>query len=195
MSSADRGSPGLTSGVILLEQAIGYTLGTLRYATGHALSRPSPCADWDLRALLAHMVDSFTALEEAAETGDVSLSGAPRPPGDVQSEPVAELKSRAIAVLGAWGACDDLVTISDLTLPAEVVASTGAVEVAVHGWDVAQSCGRPQPIPASLGRALLAVVPLLVSAGDRPARFAAPYRAAVFASPGDRLVAYLGRQP
>lgn len=195
MSSAERASPGLTSGVILLEQAIGYTLGTLRYATDHVLSRPSPCADWDLRALLAHMVDSFTALEEAAETGDVSLCGAPRLPGDVQNEPVAELRSRAIAVLGAWGEYDDLFTISGLTLPAEVVASTGAVEVAVHGWDVAQSCGRPEPIPASLGRALLAVVPLLVSAGDRPARFAAPYRAAVFAGPGDRLVAYLGRRP
>ncbi|MDX6317016.1 MAG: hypothetical protein QOD35_416, partial [Nocardioidaceae bacterium] len=32
MSSAERASPGLTSGVDLLEQAIGYTLGTLRYA-------------------------------------------------------------------------------------------------------------------------------------------------------------------
>jgi Mycothiol maleylpyruvate isomerase N-terminal domain len=69
--------PGLTSGVDLLEQAVGYTLGTLRYATDHTLSRPSPCGDWDLRVLLAHMVDSFTALEEAALTGDVSLSGAP----------------------------------------------------------------------------------------------------------------------
>jgi uncharacterized protein (TIGR03086 family) len=195
MSCAERAVPGLTSGVDLLEQAVGYTLGTLRYATDHTLSRPSPCGDWDLRVLLAHMVDSFTALEEAALTGDVSLPGAPMTPGDVRNEPVAEVRSRALALLGAWGECDDLVTISGLTLPAEVVASTGAVEVAVHGWDVAQSCGHPQPIPASLGRALLAVVPLLVSATDRPARFAAPYRAAAFASPGDRLVAYLGRRP
>jgi uncharacterized protein (TIGR03086 family) len=195
MSSAERASPGLTSGVDLLEQAIGYTLGTLRYATDRALSRPSPCGEWDLRVLLAHMVDSFTALQEAAETGDVSLSAAPRPPRDVPYGPVAELRSRAVAVLGAWGECDGLVTISGLTVPAEVVASTGAVEVAVHGWDVAQACGHPQPIPASLARALLAVVPLLVSAADRPARFAAPYRPSAFASPGDRLVAYLGRRP
>jgi uncharacterized protein (TIGR03086 family) len=181
--------------VDLLEQAIGYTLGTLRYATDRDLSRPSPCGDWDLRALLAHLVDSVTALEEAAETGDVSLSAAPSPPRDVPDEPVAELRSRALALLGAWGECDDLVTISGLTVPAEVVASAGAVEVAVHGWDVAQACGHPQPIPASLGRALLAVVPLLVCAADRPERFAAPYRASVFTSPGDRLVAYLGRRP
>ena len=187
--------PGPTSGVDLLEQAIGYTIGTLRYASDRALSRPSPCGDWDLRVLLAHMVDSFTALEEAAQTGDVSLSAAPAPPCDVPYEPVAELRCRALAVLGAWGGCDDLVTISGLTVPAEVVASTGAVEVTVHGWDVAQACGHPQPIPAPLARALLDVVPLLVSAADRPARFAAPYRVSVFAGPGDRLVAYLGRRP
>ena len=59
------------------------------------------------------------------------LSGTPKPPGDVPpgdvpNEPVAELRSRALAVLGAWGECAELVTISGLTLSAEVVASTGA---------------------------------------------------------------------
>jgi hypothetical protein len=73
--------------VDLLEQAIGYTLGTLRHATDRALSRPSPCGDWDLRALLAHLVDSFTALEEAAETGDVSLSAAPGRPATGRTSP------------------------------------------------------------------------------------------------------------
>jgi uncharacterized protein (TIGR03086 family) len=195
MSSAERAYAGLPSGVDLLAQAIGYTLGTLPYVTDHTLSRPSPCGDWDLRVLLSHMTDSFTALEEAAQTGDVSLTAAAAAPWDVPYEPVAGLRHRALAVLDAWSEGDQLVTISGLTVPAEVVASTGAVEVAVHGWDVAQACGRPQPIPASLGRALLAIVPLLVSAADRPARFAAPYRASALASPGDRLVAYLGRRP
>jgi uncharacterized protein (TIGR03086 family) len=195
MSPAERASSAPTSGVGLLEQAIGYTLDTLRHATVSALSRPSPCRDWDLLGLLMHMVDSFAALEEAADTGRVRLAPAPSPVGDVLFDPVAELRGRGATVLDAWSHCDDVVTISGMPVPADVVANMGAVEVAVHGWDVAKSCGHPLAIPPSLGRALLGIIPLLVTTADRPSRFAAPYRTSAFASPGDRLVAYLGRRP
>jgi hypothetical protein len=87
MSSAERAYAGLPSGVDLLAQAIGYTLGTLPYVTDHTLSRPSPCGDWDLRVLLSHMTDSFTALEEAAQTGDVSLTAAAAGHGMCRTSP------------------------------------------------------------------------------------------------------------
>jgi uncharacterized protein (TIGR03086 family) len=195
MSGAEHAPASLPSGVDLLEQAIGYLLGTLRHATVHTLPRPSPCWGWDVRVLLTHLLDSFTALEEAALTGCVSSAAGPPPAEDVLCEPVMAVRNRAVAVLDAWAACDDVVTIAGVPLPAGVVASTGAVEIAVHGWDVAQSCGHPETIPPSLGRGLLGLAPALISTADRPARFAPPNRTSVFASPGDRLVAYLGRRP
>jgi hypothetical protein len=73
--------------------------------------------------------------------------------------------------------------------------SVGAVEVAVHGWDVAQSCGHPRPIPSPLSKALLTVAPTLVTQFDRPVRFAAARYASPDANPSDRLLAYLGRRP
>src|SRR5690349_23901912 len=51
----------------LLERAIGYTLGSLLLVTPAAMTRPTPCADWDLGALLRHMDDSLAALHERSE--------------------------------------------------------------------------------------------------------------------------------
>jgi uncharacterized protein (TIGR03086 family) len=77
----------------------------------------------------------------------------------------------------------------------DVVAVAGALEMAVHGWDIAQACGRDLSIPAGLAERLLASCPLLVGAGDRHSRFAPAVPVPRSAGPGDRLVALLGRQP
>jgi uncharacterized protein (TIGR03086 family) len=188
-----RAPAALTQGVDLLEQAITYMLGSLDHARSGALSRPSPCRSWDLRSLLNHMVDSFTALQEAAG-GHVDLdAGATR---ELRvAEPVAAVRCRAQALLGAWAHREGHVRIAEATLPLSIVVSVGAVEVAVHGWDVAQSCGYPRPIPSPLSESLLTVAPTLVTQFDRPVRFAAARYASPDASPSDRLVAYLGRRP
>jgi uncharacterized protein (TIGR03086 family) len=183
----------LTQGVDLLEQAITYMLGSLDHARSSMLSRPSPCRSWDLWSLLNHMVDSFTALQEAAG-GHVDLDAGAAAELQV-AEPVAAVRCRAQALRGAWAHRMSHVRIAEATLPLSVVVSVGAVEVAVHGWDVAQSCGHPRPIPSPLSEALLTVAPTLVTQFDRPVRFSAARYASPDASPSDQLVAYLGRKP
>jgi hypothetical protein len=80
-------------------------------------------------------------------------------------------------------------------LTTSIVASIGAVEVAVHGWDVAQACGRHRPIPYALADEMLQLSPLFVADADRPARFAAPIEVPPMAGPSERLIAFFGRQP
>jgi hypothetical protein len=75
------------------------------------------------------------------------------------------------------------------------VTSTGALEVAIHGWDVARSCGHRRPIPRSLAEEMLELSPLFITDADRPVRFAAPVDVPPLAGPADRLVAFLGRHP
>ena len=93
--------------------------------------------------------------------------------------------------------------VGGLPIPAGLVACTGAVEIAVHGWDVSAArgragcggagCGGVRPIPAVLATRMLRLGPLLVT--GREGLFAVPVDVPAQASPGDRLVGYLGRRP
>jgi uncharacterized protein (TIGR03086 family) len=96
----------------------------------------------------------------------------------------------------AWASAGyDVVSVGGLPAPAELVAGAGAVEIAVHGWDVCRACGLDRPIPDELAAEMLGLVPFIVADADRPGRFAQPVPVAADASPGDRLVAFLGRRP
>jgi len=178
--------------VALLERAITYLLGNLLLITPEALAAATPCAGWDLRALLAHLDDSLGALTEAVEAGAVGLAAGPRATGDP-----ATVRAAATHLLGALAATRHRteVSVGDRPLSTAIVASTGAVEITVHGWDVAQACGADRPIPKALAAELLDLCALLVSDIDRPARFAAAVAVSPHADPGDRLLAFLGRKP
>lgn len=203
----------LSGGVALLERAISYTLGQLDGITTAALTRPTPCTEWNLAALLVHMTDSLTALQEAMDLREVapgdpgaagrrhSLPGHGRPgnrpeTNDPAAYLVTALRGRACHLLGSLAvARDHLVTVGGYPVPASIVTSAGAVDVAVHGWDVGCACGAPVPIPAELAQEMLRITPLLVSEADRPELFAHPVAVPGQASASDRLVGYLGRNP
>jgi uncharacterized protein (TIGR03086 family) len=188
----------LSDGVGLLERALGYALAGLDAVTPDALPRATPCRRWDLRALLGHLDDSLAALCEAVDDHSVNLEVAPRIAAGDGLDAVARCRDGARRVLGAWAGAGDrdrLVTVGGCPMRATMVACVGAVEVAVHGWDVEQACGRPRPIPPALATELLAIAPAFVTESERPSRFAAPAPVHPSAPAGDRLVAFLGRDP
>jgi uncharacterized protein (TIGR03086 family) len=196
MSGAAAEAPA-SVGAALLERAIGYALGAVAAVTPELLARPTPCGDWDLRMLLHHVNDSLDALHEAVDGGWVGLDPA-ADDGRSVPDPVQAFRDRAARLRGAWtGAVrDDLVVVvAGLPLTAGIVAGTGAIEIAVHGWDVAQACGQRRPIPHDLAADLLAICPLVVPATARAPQFAARVAVPPSAGPSDRLVALLGRAP
>ncbi len=186
-------TPEAVGGIALLERAITYTLGGLRQVTPESLVRPTPCAGWNLRDLLAHLDDSLLALCEAGESGRIPVRAAGRP---VAPDPVGTVRDRARRLLEVWAAADrPAVSICGRSLTAAILTGTGALEVVVHGWDITRTCGAPRAIPGTLAEELLDLAPLLVTDGDRPGRFGAPVELADRTAPGDRLVALLGRHP
>jgi uncharacterized protein (TIGR03086 family) len=192
----ERAKAALIGAIALLERAINYTLGSLHVVTPRALSQPTPCQDWDLLTLLGHMNDSLMALHEATDSGTVDLDASSND-GDPSVDPVATLRRRACRLLGGWANAhsQDTISIAGCSLTTSIVTSIGAVEIAVHGWDVAEACGRHRPIPYALADEMLQLSPLFVTDADRPARFAAPIDVPPLAGPGDRLIAFLGRHP
>lgn len=200
MSTRPASAPSPWSGVELLDRAIAYARGSLALVTDDLMSAPTPCAGWDLRALLTHMDDSLVSLHEAGSVRRVRVDVPPAAPDDL----VESLRTRACQLLAEWTADwatgavggesrDVLVDGRPVTSP--VLTSAGALEVVVHGWDVAVSCGVPRPIPDDLAAALLRLATVLVTDADRPARFGPELTAPPGASSGQRLLAFLGRDP
>jgi uncharacterized protein (TIGR03086 family) len=184
----------LLGGVGLLERAVEYLLDTLKPVTPASLSNSTPCSDWDLRALLRHLDDSLTALAEAADAGVVGVH--PASAESTRTELIGTVSDRARAMVRSWTRTErSLVAVNGWQLTSTIVVSTGALEVAVHGWDIARACGRHQPIPAQLAEDLLALSMVLVTERDRPVRFGPPVVVPPTASPSEQLVAFLGRRP
>ena len=86
--------------------------------------------------------------------------------------------------------------IGDRELTTSLVVMAGAVEIAVHGWDIWMACGgrRAHPLPG-LASDLLPIAALLTPRGARAGLFADPVHVSERAEPGDLLVAFLGRHP
>ncbi|HEY7880585.1 MAG TPA: maleylpyruvate isomerase family mycothiol-dependent enzyme [Streptosporangiaceae bacterium] len=216
----------LSGAIELLAGAISYLLGVCAPIGPGEMTLPTPCPDWDLARLLGHLCESMTDLETALRTGQLDLEG---PPGRAGDDPVEALRDRAAQLLCAgycYGGPERFVAVGGLPMPAGLVACTGAVEIAVHGWDVSaararagrDSAGRDStsrdragrdragrdragrgadvrgtPIPAGLAARMLRLSPLLVA--GREGLFAVPVEVPAQASPGDRLIGYLGRNP
>ena len=189
----------------LLAGAISYMLGVCAPIGPGEMTLPTPCADWDLAMLLGHLCQSMADLETALRTGRLDLDG----PASAGGDPVEALRDLAAQLLCAgycYGGPERFVAMGGLPMPAGLLACTGAVEIAVHGWDVSAARARAggdsagceggvpgTPIPAGLAARLLRLSPLLVAA--REGLFAPPVEVPAQASPGDRLIGYLGRNP
>jgi len=185
---------GRADGTGLLERAIGYALGTIGNVTPELLASPTPCRDWNLGMLLAHVNDGLAALGDGIRSGHIGLA----PEEDDAADPAQTFRDRAARLLAAWsrpGGRWSVIAIGGMPLAASTVASTGAVEIAVHGWDIGQACGQPRPVPDDLASALLEVCPLLVRRSARYLLFDEPVEVPPLACPSDRLVAFLGRDP
>ena len=177
----------------LLERALGWTRGVLVDVRDDLAAAPTPCADWTLRDLLGHMVDSLSALAEAATgtlgptTVTVGRSAGP----EALARSLCDL---GCAVLGGWvHAGGRPVALAAGPLPRSVLTEVGALEVAVHGWDVARSCGSTAVLPSTLAAGLLPVAVRRVGPGDRPGSFG-PVVTPSGSDPVSVLLAHVGRR-
>ncbi|MBJ7357196.1 TIGR03086 family metal-binding protein [Nocardioides sp.] len=172
----------------LLERSLGYTRVALAGIGQDDLDAPTPCSGWTLSRLLEHMEDALDAFTEAA-SGQVEVT-----PASPRADRVDSLREKACTLLGVWTeARTGSVAVGDRQLDAPLLVEMAALEIAVHGWDVAQATGRRTPIPDDLARGLQLVAARVVRPADRGSRFGPARRPAAPASPTDALMAFLGR--
>jgi len=182
----------------LLAGATAYAISCVSYVTPGVLSWPTPCAGWDVAMLLQHVNDSLTALHEGTATGYIGPGPADPAAGDPAAGLVATFRDRACQLLAAaaTSACQDrTITIAGRHLEVTTLVAVAAIEVAVHGWDVAWACHCRRPIPPALATGLLKITPIVVTSATRNVLFAAPVATSPPTSASDRLLALLGRNP
>ena len=178
----------------LLDRAISYATGVAGAVAPELLPRPTPCREWELEMLLRHVNESLTVLLEGLDVGRIGLAPT------AEDEPAADLarvfRERVRRLRGAWsgaGGRRSVVYIAGCPLAVSSMEGAGALEIAVHGWDISQACGHRRPIPRALAAELLVVAALLVPETGRHPLFAAPAAVPPGAGPSDRLAAFLGR--
>lgn len=164
---------------------------------------PTPCGDWTLRRLLAHMTAQHLGFAAAAEGTSADPAVWREHPLDDPGRAYAESVERVLGAFAADGVLDRAFVLPEIhpraTFAAPRAIGFHFVDYVVHGWDVAAALGIPAEYDDDLvaGAAEVAVreVPLGPSRERPGAGFRAPFELTGHASAEDRLLAFLGRDP
>jgi uncharacterized protein (TIGR03086 family) len=168
--------------------------------TPDGLRAPTPCAEWDVRALLNHATGVVAGFGAAASR-TAPAAKAETEPDFVGTDPSAQFEQAAAATLAAWGQPGALdgtcVLTGGFELPAQVAARINFLDTLVHGWDLARALNVDPTLDPALATAALEVAKQIVTDDRRgPGKGFGPALAApAGASPTDALVAFLGRRP
>jgi uncharacterized protein (TIGR03086 family) len=171
------------------------------------LALPTPCADWNLADLLAHMTVQHRGFAAAARGhgADEAVWHTDTVAAAVAADPAGVYAEAAAEVLDAFAGPDVLDASFALPELGPGAAFPGAmaigfhhVDYVVHGWDVARTLGRSYQLPDDV---VAAAVPLAFVVPDGEFRTAdgAVFGPAVQptgqSSDLDRILAHLGRAP
>ena len=105
------------------------------------LDRPTPCAEYDVRGLLAHVVDGMHRFAELGESGSEQT---PQPDPDPEggwTAAYAEARTRLAAAWADDGRLAVPMTVPWGTMPGGVVLCGTVMEQVTHTWDLARALG------------------------------------------------------
>jgi uncharacterized protein (TIGR03086 family) len=171
----------------VLEQAVATTRGVLAKVTADQYDLATPCASWDVRALVNHVVGG-THFYVAAMTGAAWSPDTDYTAGDVVGAYDA----------GAPGAMDQMVELPFATLPGAVFVGIASTDQFTHAWDLARATGQDTDLAPDFARQLLDnarnTLPDEVRGAEGVALFGARQDAGADGSNADELAAFLGRR-
>jgi uncharacterized protein (TIGR03086 family) len=158
---------------------------------------PTPDAEWDVRALLNHVVAGNWWAAELAGGKTIEEVG-DRLDGDLLgADPLAAWDESAAAAATAFeapGALDAPCAVSYGPVPGAVYAGHRFVDVLVHGWDLARATGQDERLDPALVTAAHDVLAPQLAALQASGAFGTPVDLAADADPQARLLGALGRR-
>ncbi|WP_344540095.1 TIGR03086 family metal-binding protein [Streptomyces levis] len=180
----------------LLELARERAVPVVRGIGDGALAAPTPCAEYDVKALVNHLFQVIVqfqrlAAKQASDFGE---------PADVVSagpdwrERLAREAERLVAAWSAPGAEEG--TTGAMGMPARLVGSMALLDLTVHVWDLARATGQDDPgADEAVVAELAGAVDELAPTARRMGVFGEPVPEPEGASAFERLLARTGRNP
>jgi uncharacterized protein (TIGR03086 family) len=159
------------------------------------LDAPSPCAGWDVRSTLNHLLGA---------TWMFTLVNQGRPAGEDAGDVIGDDPSLAVAAavrenLASWRqpeAFEGERAYHFGAFPASVAALLNLEEVVVHNWDIATATGTDLEVDDDIAQLVYAwATSIPLDEFRAHGAFAAEVAVPASASTVDRLVGLLGRRP
>jgi uncharacterized protein (TIGR03086 family) len=151
------------------------------------LESTTPCEDWNVRALLNHLVETQQYFLKTGR-GEEAAFPSPSPPELIGDDPVATydgIRQEMLQVYGEPG-------VVEKTGPLLGIAFADQL---IHGADLAQATGQDATMPDDLASAAFAMIDGQLTDERRGAAFKPAVSVPDDASAQEKLLAYTGRAP
>ena len=172
----------------LYQQASSWTLDKVKGATDK-LDADTPCAPWDVRQLMDHMLETQRFfLGSARGDKDASPPSSDEPPSLLGDDPVADFTAGRQQTIDTFGQPG----VIEKTGPSLGIAFADQL---LHGWDLAKATGQDTTMPDGLAQAAYDTIHGQFDDEQRKGVFKPEIKVGSDASAQDRLLAYTGRDP
>ena len=178
------------------ERAVARAAAVVGTVTGADLDRSTPCARWDVRALVEHMIWMCDVFAQG-------LAGAGPPAAPVPlgaDDPATRYATASAAALDGWRTtewAEMTLALPFSTLPAAIGVRVFIGDQLIHAWDLATALGQPFQIDEDLAASQLEMMRQYYDPANRGPD-AAFDLAADWGEPmttSDQLIALSGRGP
>jgi uncharacterized protein (TIGR03086 family) len=169
-------------------QALDVFASVLANVRDDQLGGPTPCADWDVQALIDHVVQGNAWVAALAE----------QPVGDLPQGRDAAFARTAEAAQAVFAASDGLTRTFNLpfgAFPGTAFIGLRTTDVLTHAWDLAKATGQPTDLAPDLAAEALEASRMRIQPAFRgPGMPFGPEQPCGDDRPvADRLAAFLGR--
>jgi uncharacterized protein (TIGR03086 family) len=167
----------------VLSRALDQAESVLSEVSADQLADPTPCMDWELSALISHLVADPRNFVAMAKGEEPDWSATPTLPEDW----AAEFRGRADDLLDTWRAAGESAS------PQSIDWQTA--EFAVHTWDVVRALGNSAELDDEVAQRGLDFMGGALTPENRGDAFGPAVSVADDAPVYDRLAAWAGRSP
>lgn len=182
----------------LLATAAERALPVIRALPDEQLANPTPCAEYDVKSLVNHLLHVAVQFQNLAAKKDSDFTVTP---DYIAADPTwrdrfATETNRLAAAWSAPGAEEG--TTGAMNMPARTVGSLALLDLTVHAWDLARATDQEYRLNAATDPVLdqvAATVGEMAPTARAMGMFATPVQVPDTASRFDRLLAETGRDP